>query len=124
MSPCLTTAELVLASGSRYRRELLDRLRLPFRMMAAGVDESVKTGEGPRALVQRLASAKASAVALLSPDSWVIGSDQLAASADRILGKPGGREACIGQLGFVIGRTVEFLTACCVTRQATGESFQ
>jgi septum formation protein len=124
MAPTLTTPELVLASGSRYRRELLDRLRLPFRMMAAGIDESAKAAEGPRGLVQRLASAKASAAALLSPDSWVIGSDQLAMSTDRVLGKPGGREACIEQLGFASGRTVEFLTACCVMRQATRESFQ
>ena len=121
MSP---SGELVLASTSRYRRELLDRLRVPFRMMAAGVNEAPKAGESPRALAQRLALAKATAAAQLAPDAWVIGSDQVATAAERILGKPGTRDACIEQLGFVSGRTVEFLTACAVTRQATRESFQ
>jgi septum formation protein len=116
--------ELVLASSSRYRRELLERLRLPFRMMAAGVDESQKAGETPRALAQRLAHAKATAAAAMAPDAWVIGSDQVAMCADRILGKPQTRDACLEQLSFASGRTVEFLTACCVLRQANREAFQ
>jgi septum formation protein len=116
--------ELVLASSSRYRRELLERLRLPFRMMVAGIDESQRSGENPRALAQRLAHAKASAAASLAPNAWVIGSDQVATTADRILGKPQTREACVEQLSFASGRTVEFLTACCVLRQAHREAFQ
>jgi septum formation protein len=116
--------ELVLASGSRYRRELLERLRLPFRIMTTAVDEAARPAEAPRTLVQRLASAKAAAAATLAPDAWVIGSDQLATSGERILGKPGGRDACIEQLGYASGRTVDFLTACCITRLSTRESFQ
>jgi septum formation protein len=124
MPPTSDPAELVLASSSRYRRELLERLRLPFRMMAAGVDESARPGEGPRVLVARLAQAKAAIAAALAPHAWVIGSDQVATCAERVLGKPGGREACLEQLRFASGRTIEFLTACCVTRQSTRESFQ
>ncbi len=116
--------ELVLASESRYRRELLERLRLPFRMIASGIDESARQGESPRSLAQRLATEKAAAAAAHAADAWVIGSDQLATSAERVLGKPGGREACIEQLHFASGRTVEFMTACCVLRQSTRETFQ
>jgi len=116
--------ELVLASGSRYRRELLDRLRVPFRLMTTPVDEAAQPKETPRTLAQRLASAKAGAAATLAPDAWVIGCDQLAASGERILGKPGDRDACLEQLAHASGRTIDFLTACCVTRLATRESFQ
>jgi septum formation protein len=116
--------ELVLASGSRYRRELLDRLRIPFRVMTAPVDEAARPDEAARALVQRLASSKAAAAAVLAPDAWVIGCDQLATSGERVLGKPGARDACIEQLTHASGRTIDFLTACCVTRLATRESFQ
>ncbi|HZF15662.1 MAG TPA: Maf family protein [Steroidobacteraceae bacterium] len=114
----------MLASASRYRRELLERLRLPFRMLTTGTEETPRTGEAARALAQRLALAKATNAATLAPDAWVIGSDQVAAAGDRILGKPGNREACIEQLTFASGRTLEFLTACCVLRGATGDSFQ
>jgi septum formation protein len=93
-------------------------------MMAAGVDESQKNAEQPRALAQRLAHAKALAAAALAPDAWVIGSDQIATTADRILGKPQTREACIEQLSFASGRTIEFLTACCVVRHASRDAFQ
>lgn len=117
-------AELVLASSSRYRRELLERLRLPFRIMSGPVDEAAKGDEGARPLAQRLALAKASAAGTLAPDAWVIGSDQVAATGDRLLGKPGSRDACIEQLAFASGRTVEFLTACCILRHATRETFQ
>lgn len=124
MAPNPALLELVLASSSRYRRELLERLRLPFRMVAAGIDEAQKANESPRALAQRLAHGKASAAAVMEQNAWVIGSDQVAATADRILGKPQTREACIEQLSFASGRTVEFLTACCVLRHANREAFQ
>lgn len=124
MAPSPTLLELVLASSSRYRRELLERLRLPFRMVAAGIDEAQRADESPRALAQRLAHAKASAAAAMAQNAWVIGSDQVAATADRTLGKPQTREACIEQLSFASGRTVEFLTACCVLRYANREAFQ
>jgi septum formation protein len=124
MPATTVAAELVLASSSRYRRELLQRLRLPFRIMSANVDEAAKGDEHVRALAQRLALAKASAAGTLAPDAWVIGSDQVAATADRLLGKPASREACIEQLAFASGRTVDFLTACCILRHSTRETFQ
>ena len=112
---------LILASTSTYRRDLLARLRLPFSCSASGVDETRRAGERPLALVQRLARAKASAVALERPDAWVVGSDQVAVridgSADElILGKPGARALCIEQLRSCSGRTVSFMTAVAVVR--------
>lgn len=124
MPAATASAELVLASSSRYRRELLERLRLPFRIMSGPVDEAAKSAEDARQLAQRLALAKASAAATLAPDAWVIGSDQVATTAGRLLGKPASREACIEQLAFASGRTVEFLTACCILRHSTRETFQ
>lgn len=101
---------LVLASTSRYRRELLDRLHLPFEMARPDVDETPLPGESPAALARRLAGAKAAAVAG-GTDAWVIGSDQVACLDDRPLGKPGTIDAAIAQLRGMSGRAVEFLTA-------------
>jgi 7-methyl-GTP pyrophosphatase len=111
---------LILASTSKYRRELLARLRLPFSCSAPGVDETRRTGERPLALAARLARAKAAAVALQHPDAWVIGSDQVAArvnsSEELILGKPGTEARCIEQLQACSGSTVSFMTAVAVVR--------
>jgi septum formation protein len=112
---------LILASTSIYRRDLLARLRLPFSCIAPGIDETRRTGERPLALAQRLARAKASAVALEHPDAWVIGSDQVAAqvevsAGEQILGKPGTEAHCIEQLRSCSGRTLAFLTAVAVVR--------
>jgi septum formation protein len=114
--------ELILASTSKYRRELLQRLGLPFNCAASGVDETVQAGERPAALVARLALEKASAVAAAHPDAWVIGSDQAAvrmdaADGETILGKPGSPSACIDQLRRCSGQTVTFLTAVAVLRK-------
>jgi septum formation protein len=106
--------QLVLASTSPYRRELLARLRLPFDVARPEVDETPTAGESPRALVERLALAKAQAVAAQRPDAWVIGSDQAAELDGAPLGKPGGREAAIAQLGAMSGRTIAFRTAVAV----------
>lgn len=113
---------LVLASTSRYRRELLQRLRLPFDTAAPQVDEAVLPGESPLAVATRLARAKAEAVALTSPGAVVIGSDQVADLDGRALGKPGGFEAAARQLRDCAGRTVVFHTAVCVfdTRLGAG----
>jgi 7-methyl-GTP pyrophosphatase len=109
-----------LASTSKYRRELLGRLHLPFSCMAPGVDEAIRRGEQPLALAARLARAKAAAVALQHPDAWVIGSDQVAALAgsegELILGKPGTEARCIEQLRSCSGSTVSFITAVAVVR--------
>jgi len=109
-----------LASTSKYRRELLARLHLPFSCIAPGVDEAIRFGEQPLALAARLARAKAAAVALQHPDAWVIGSDQVAALAgsegELILGKPGTEARCIEQLRSCSGTTVSFITAVAVVR--------
>src|SRR5688572_31650754 len=112
---------LILASGSRYRRELLERLRLPFRVEIPNVDESPTAGEAPRDMAMRLARSKAAAVAQRFPEAWVIGSDQVAVCRDRILGKPGDASRCVEQLLFASGHTVSFLTAVCLTRGAESE---
>jgi septum formation protein len=112
----VTEPRLILASTSRYRREMLSRFGLPFDAVAPGVDETPLDGEAPLHLVQRLAAAKAAAVARAYPDACVIGSDQLAEFDGRALGKPGTPERAIEQLRAMSGREVTFLTALCVMR--------
>lgn len=111
---------LVLASTSPYRRELLSRLRVPFDTARPEVDETPADGEAPDALALRLAVAKATAVAATRADAWVIGSDQVAASGGRALGKPGDRANAIAQLRAMSGREVAFLTAVAVVRDGAG----
>lgn len=105
---------LVLASTSRYRRELLQRLQLPFAVAAPQVDETPLPDEAPRALALRLALAKAQAVAAQQPGALVIGSDQVADLAGRSLGKPGSHERAVQQLRQMRGQTVVFHTALAV----------
>lgn len=107
-------APLILASTSRYRAELLSRLRLPFETVAPDADETPKPAETAQKLAARLARAKAQSVAGLRPDACVIGSDQVASCVNRLLGKPGDREAAAEQLAFMAGRTVMFATAVSV----------
>jgi septum formation protein len=112
---------LILASTSRYRRELLQRLRLPFEVHApASVDETPIAGELPAALAQRLALAKAQAVAAAHPDAVVIGSDQVADLDGQPVGKPGTHARAVEQLRAMRGRTVVFQTAVAVVRASTG----
>ena len=116
-------ARLVLASTSRYRRELLERLRLSFDVARPDVDETASPGESPRNLAIRLAQAKACAVATqLADDAWALGSDQVAEVEGRALGKPGGRAAAIAQLDSMSGRIVRFHTALCLAH-ADGRTF-
>jgi len=105
---------LILASTSPYRRELLQRLRLPFEVMHPHVDETALPDEIPVALAVRLAAVKALAVSVRERDAWVIGSDQVAECGGVALGKPGHRDAAIGQLRLMSGRDVHFLTAVCI----------
>ena len=108
-------SQLTLASTSRYRRELLDRLRLPFDVARPEVDETALPGETPLALATRLALAKAQAVAqTLAGDGWALGSDQVADLDGLALGKPGGRDAAITQLRAMAGGVVRFHTALCL----------
>jgi len=111
---------IVLGSTSRYRRELLERLRLPFNVSAPDVDESPTAGESPRDLALRLALAKAHAVAQRHPDAIVIGSDQVADLAGQPLGKPGEHDRAVEQLRQMRGQTVIFQTALAVVCLATG----
>lgn len=104
-------ASLILASTSRYRAELLARLRLPFEQLAPQVVETPKAGETAQKLAARLARAKAQAVATGRPDACVLGSDQAASCMNHLLGKPGTREAACEQLAFMAGRKVLFVTA-------------
>jgi len=107
---------LILASTSRYRRELLERLRLPFHIARPEVDETPHPGETPPALAQRLAWAKAQAITAQHPEAWIIGSDQVAALDGQPLGKPGNRDNALAQLGAMSGREVAFHTAVCLLR--------
>ena len=115
-----TNRSVVLGSTSRYRRELLERLRIPFTVSAPGVDETPLPGETPQALARRLALAKARAVAAMHPDAVVIGSDQVADLAGQPLGKPGEHARAVQQLRQMRGQTVIFQTALAVVCLASG----
>lgn len=110
----MTMPGLILASTSPYRREQLERLRLPFTTSAPDCDETPLPDETPSALVQRLAEAKARSVAAHAGDAVVIGSDQVAALGERILTKPGDHATAVEQLSACSGRTVVFHTGLCV----------
>jgi septum formation protein len=107
---------LVLASTSRYRRELLERLKLPFEVLSPGVDEAARPGELPAALAERLAIAKAQAVAETCPGAIVIGADQVAELDGQAIGKPLTHERAVAQLRTMSGRRVIFHTAVSVAR--------
>ena len=111
---------LVLGSTSRYRRELLERLQIPFDVVAPDVDETQLPGEAPRALAERLALAKAHAVARAFPGAVVIGSDQVADLNGQALGKPGNHGRAVLQLRQMRGQTVVFQTAVAVVCLETG----
>lgn len=111
---------LILASTSRYRRELLERLRLPFDVVSPQVDETPLAGEPPARLATRLADAKAAAVAALHPHAVVIGSDQVADLDGEPIGKPVTHERAVQQLRAMRGRSVVFQTAVAVHHAASG----
>ena len=111
---------LILGSTSRYRKELLARLRIPFETAAPDVDETPYSNESPKDLALRLALAKARAVALKHPEAVVIGSDQVADLEGTPLGKPGNHANAILQLQRMRGKTVIFQTALSVVCIATG----
>ncbi len=112
--------QLVLGSTSRYRRELLARLHMPFDVAAPDVDETPLPGETPHILATRLALAKAQAVAAQFPAAIVIGSDQVADLNGISLGKPGTHERAVAQLRMMRGQTVIFQTAVAVVCLETG----
>lgn len=112
--------ELVLASSSIYRQQVLQTLGLPFVSRAPNVDESPLENEEPRDLVLRLAKAKALALAVDFPNTLIIGSDQVAIIDGTLLGKPHTHERAFDQLKLCSGRTVEFSTGLCLLNTATG----
>ena len=116
--------KLILGSTSTYRRELLQRLRIPFTVESPHVDETPLDGEAPVALAQRLALAKANAVATRFRNCVVIGSDQVADLDGIPLGKPGTHERAVEQLQRMRGKTVVFQTAVAVVCHQTGFSQQ
>ena len=119
-TPSPASRTLVLGSTSPYRRELLTRLQVPFEVAAPDVDESPLPGEAPQALAERLALAKAHAVASAFPQAVVIGSDQVADLNGLSLGKPGTHEKAVIQLRQMRGQTVIFQTAVAVVCLESG----
>jgi len=111
---------LILGSTSVYRRQLLERLGLPFTVQSPGVDETPQQGEAPAALARRLALAKARAVAAQFPDCVVIGCDQVADLHGTPLGKPGDHARATEQLRRMRGQTVIFQTATAVVCYSSG----
>lgn len=118
--PFSTLRPVLLASTSRYRRALLERLRIPFESADPGVDETREPGEPPQALAARLARAKARAVARRHPGAIVIGSDQVCAAGEMVLGKPGTVPANRDMLALLSGRTATFHTAVAIVGEEAG----
>ncbi|NCN70107.1 MAG: septum formation inhibitor Maf [Rhodoferax sp.] len=115
-----TARQLILASTSAYRRQLLERLHLPFMCVSPAVDEAALPQERPEQMALRLALAKAQAVARQHPQAVVIGSDQVADLQGEALGKPGTHERAVAQLQRMRGQTVIFQTAVSVVCLANG----
>ena len=116
------TRLIVLASTSKYRRELLTRLGLPFEVASPGVDETALPNEAPRDTARRLAEAKARAVAARFPLALVIGSDQVAVLEGATLGKPGNHANALRQLKTMRGKEIVFHTALCLCDAASSEA--
>ena len=111
---------LILASTSLFRRELLARLQIPFEVAAPDADETPLPGEAPAVTAERLAAAKARAVAAKFPAALIIGSDQVAYCGNQQFGKPGNRENAIAQLRAMRGKAVIFHTGLCLLNSASG----
>src|SRR5665647_3968764 len=116
------TLRIVLASSSKYRRELLARLALPFDVASPDVDETALPGEAPQDTARRLAEAKARAVAARFPRAIVIGSDQVAVLEGTTLGKPGNHANAVRQLKAMRTKEVVFHTALCVCNATSGQA--
>lgn len=111
---------IILASSSPYRRQLLEKLRLPFSPFSPNIDESINDGETPTALVKRLSIAKAQTVSENNTKHLIIASDQVACLGERILTKPGNHENAVEQLVSCSDQTVSFLTGLALLNSATG----
>jgi septum formation protein len=113
---------IILASTSRYRRELLARLKLPFTARAPDAAEDAIAGEAPAAMAARLALAKARSI--VAPHALVIGSDQVASLDGQLLRKPGSPEVAVAQLRACQGKTVLFHTAVAVIATGSGATLE
>lgn len=120
-SRCSSHLNLVLASSSPYRRELLQRLQIAFQICAPELDESPAANEIPERTASRLAQEKARAIAPRFADSLIIGCDQVASLDGKLLNKPGTRENACRQLRLMRGRKVSFHTAVALHNSATGK---
>lgn len=111
--------KLILASSSPYRRELLERLKIPFQIIAPEIDETPRTGETPEKVVERLAIEKAEKIARQQPEALVIGSDQVAVYDGRIVGKPHSHDKALEQLRTASGKTVMLFTGLALVNSDT-----
>jgi len=118
----LTTPRLILASSSPYRRQLLEKLRLPFETFSPDIDETALPYETPEAMVTRLAELKARAAGNQHSDALIIGSDQVAVLNGNIIGKPGNHETATRQLKAASGKRIVFYTGLCLLNSATGRT--
>jgi len=110
----MSEPHIILGSGSSYRRQLLEKLRLKFEQISPDIDETPYPGESATDLCRRLARKKAEAISALHSHAVIIASDQCATLGSTILGKPGTRENAIAQLQACAGKTVRFVTGLCV----------
>ncbi|MFZ4536812.1 Maf family protein [Propionivibrio sp.] len=118
----MISPQIVLASTSPFRRELLARLGMPFETADPATDETALHGEMPEATALRLSEAKARAVASQYPEALIIGSDQIACLDGQVFGKPGNHENAVKQLRMMRGRTVNFYTGLCLLNASTGKA--
>ena len=111
----------MLASTSKYRKGLLERLGLPFEVAAPGVDEKVLPGEAPADTALRLAGLKARSLAQRFADALIVGSDQVASCDGQRLGKPGDHATAVRQLTGLSGKAADFHTAVSLLDSKTKE---
>jgi len=123
-TPFKSYAELILASASPRRRELLHGLGLDFHIEAAAVDERLKPRENPQDFVQRIASEKAETIGANFPDTWVLGADTIVVLDDTILGKPADAEDAMRMLCFLSGRSHEVMTGFTLCNRQAGQDFR
>jgi septum formation protein len=113
---------LLLASSSIYRRQLLEKLQLPFDWASPDIDETPHAHEKPEELVQRLAHEKAKSLEKAYPEHLIIGSDQVASFQQQIIGKPGNHENAVAQLSLFNGQQIVFYTGLCLYNSQTKKS--
>lgn len=109
--------QIILASSSPFRKELLNRLHIEYDSISPDIDESQFNDETPSDYVKRLAFEKANVIAEQYPDAVVIGSDQCAVIEEKVLDKPGSFENALAQLKFAQGKTAVFHTGLCVLQK-------